>query len=405
MGNAAHSVPQTLENPGKLKAAGWINGLFGALIAVGILSFFMMYGDDANHAHAWSAILRAHFYFLTVSLAAMFFVVLSWITTSMWTAPVRRIAEGFTAYIPFLLISTILVFLGSKSLFKWTDLEAIKGDAVVEGKLGYLNMPFFMIRSLVSVIGWIIFSKIIVGRSIDTDGTGDYKSIYQKNRKLGVIFLIFFALSFSAAAFDMLMSLDPHFFSTMFGVYTFGGAYQTFFAMFAVVTIILKRTGRLGNLVNENHIHDIAKFMFAFTVFWAYTGFSQYMLIWYANLPEETGYFILRFNAGWEPWTIGLFIGKFFIPFFLLLPRGNKRSDVIVFMTAVWVLAMQYMDMNWMIQPQIFHDGPVHTFWDVGVWLGFLGVFGLIIMNFYKKNDLVAMKDPYLADSVNHHHI
>jgi hypothetical protein len=145
--------------------------------------------------------------------------------------------------------------------------------------------------------------------------------------------------------------------------------------------------------------------MFAFTVFWAYTGFSQYMLIWYANLPEETGYFLLRFNPGWEPWTIGLFIGKFFVPFFLLLPRGNKRSDLIVFLTGCWVLVMQYMDMTWMIEPQIFHNGPVFAPGDIGVWLGFFGVFGLVVLNFYKKNDLVAMRDPYLPDSVFHHHI
>jgi hypothetical protein len=398
------TVTHTLENPGKLKVSGSLNMVFGACVVIGLISFIMLFATD--HAHAWSAVLRAHFYFLTISLGALFFIAIQWITTSQWSAPVRRIAEGFTAYIPVIIGSSILVFIGSKSLFKWTNLEAIKGDAVVEGKLGYLNMPFFIIRTLVSAIGWTIFQRVMVGRSIATDtGAQDYKSVYRKNRPLSVAFLIFFALSFSAAAFDQLMSLDPHFFSTMFGVYTFAGAWQSFFAMLAVVTILLKRNGKLGHLVNENHIHDIAKLMFAFTVFWAYTGFSQYMLIWYANLPEETGYFLQRFNPGWEPWSIGLFIGKFFIPFFLLLPRGNKRSDVIVFLASCWILLMQYMDLNWMIQPQIFPNAPVFAVGDIGVWIGFIGVFGFTVLNFYRKNDLVAMKDPYLADSVYHHHI
>ena len=392
-----------IENPGKLQGVTPLNVVFRALIGVGLISFFALY--SSNQAQAWSAILRSHFYFLTISLGAMFFIVLQWITTSMWSSPVRRIAEGFTAYIPFILFTTLLVFLGSKSLFKWTDLEAIKGDAVVEGKLGYLNMPFFIIRTLISVIGWTLFAKVLVGRSLSTDTGSNYKAVYEGNRKLGVVFLMFFAISFSMAAFDQLMSLDPHFFSTMFGVYTFAGAYQSFFAMLAVVTILMKRNGKLGQLVNENHIHDIAKLMFAFTVFWAYTGFSQYMLIWYANLPEETGYFLLRFNPGWEPWTIGLFIGKFFVPFFLLLPRGNKRSDVIVFLTSCWLLAMQYLDLNWMIQPQIFPNGPMFSVWDIGIWLGFLGLFGTVIINFYQKNNLVAIKDPFLSDSVFHHHI
>jgi len=394
---------QTLENPGRLEKAGALPVIFGVFVAIGLISFFMLYSED--HTHAWSAILRGHFYFLTITMGAMFFIAISWITTAMWSAPVRRLAEGFTAYVPVLIITSLLVFLGSKSLFKWTNLEAIKGDAVVEGKLGYLNMPFFVIRTLVAVIGWAIFQKVLVGRSLDTDTGRSYKEVYTKNRPLSIAFLIFFAISFSAAAFDQLMSLDPHFFSTMFGVYTFAGAWQSFFAMLAVVTIAMKRNGKLGHLVNQNHIHDIAKWMFAFTVFWAYTGFSQYMLIWYANLPEETGYFLQRFNVGWEPWSIALFIGKFFVPFFLLLPRGNKRSDVVVFLTGCWILIMQYMDLNWMIQPQIFHEAPVFAVGDIGVWLGFLGVFGLVVLNFYKKHDLVAMKDPYLPESVFHHHI
>ena len=399
----AHAIDQKIENPGVMKGSSLMTGVFGALVLVGVASFFILLGMNAQHA--WSALLRAHFYFLAVSMGAMFFVVIQWITTSMWSAPVRRIAEGFTAYIPFILVSTLVVFVGSKSLFMWMDPAHTHGDAVVEGKLGYLNMTFFSIRTLIAVVGWIFFAKKIVGSSLKSDSGVDYQAIYEGNRKWGVAFLAFFAISFSMSAFDQLMSLDPHFFSTMFGVYTFAGAYQTFFAMLAIVVIMMKRSGYLKQVVNENHIHDISKLMFAFTVFWAYTGFSQYMLIWYANLPEETGYFLLRFNDGWTPWTIALFVGKFLVPFFLLLPRGNKRSDEIVFLTACWILITEYFDLNWMIQPQIFASGPVFHFADFGVWLGFFGVFGLLVSNFYKKNNVLAIKDPYLPDAVFHHHI
>ncbi len=403
MSSHAHSANQTIQDPGTLKISGSLNGIFGAFIAIGVISFFVMYGNSAEHA--WSALLLSHFYFAAIAAAALFFVCIAWITTSMWTAPVRRLAEGFTAYMPFILISTLMVFIGSKSLFKWTNLDAIKGDAVVEGKLGYLNMTFFVIRTLIAVVGWNLFAKKLVGSSLATDTGTDTTAAYHSSRKLAIAYIVFFAFSFSVMAFDQLMSLDPHFFSTMFGVYTFAGAYQAFFAVLAIVTILLKRSGRLGNLVNQNHIHDIAKFMITFTIFWAYTGFAQYMLIWYANLPEETGYFIQRFNPGWEPWSIGLFVGKFFIPFFLLLPRGNKRSDEIVFLTAIWILAMWYVDLKWMIQPQIFHDAPVCSFGDIGVWLGFFGVFGMLVNRFYQKNKLVAIRDPYLPDAVYHHHV
>jgi hypothetical protein len=262
-----------------------------------------------------------------------------------------------------------------------------------------------VIRTLIAVVGWILFARKIVGASLRSDTGVPYQPIFEGNRKFGVAFLAFFAISFSMSAFDQLMSLDPHFFSTMFGVYTFAGSYQTFFAFFAIVVILLKRAGYLNQVVNENHIHDIAKLMFAFTVFWAYTGFSQYMLIWYANLPEETGYFLLRFNEGWTPWSISLFVGKFFLPFFLLLPRGNKRSEEIVFLTACWIIAMEYLDLNWMIQPQVFSEGPKFHFADFGIWLGFLGVFGLFVIRFLKRNNVLAIRDPYLADSAFHHHI
>ena len=399
----AHTANHTIENPGLLKGSSLVNGVFSICIAIGLISFFVSFSGDQTTA--WTSFLRAHFYFMTIAMGAMFFVAIQWITTSMWSAPVVRIAEGFTSYLPFVLISTLILFCGGKTLFTWTHLDLVKADPVIQGKAGYLNFTFFVIRTLVAVIGWNWFQSKMVGASLSSDRGGDFKNVYESNRKLSVAFFIFFALTFSMAAFDQLMSLDAHFFSTMFGVYTFAGAYQAFFATLAIVAVLMKRAGYLSKVMNENHLHDIAKLMFAFTVFWGYTGFSQYMLIWYANLPEETGFFILRFNQHWEFWTMALFVGRFFVPFFLLIPRGNKRSDMFVLMTGVWVLIMHYMDLNWLIQPQFFETGPRFTFGDIGVWLGFLGVFGLMITRFYKKNNVVRMNDPYLPESVFHHHV
>jgi hypothetical protein len=402
MGNA-HAAHHKIENPGSLKASGALNGLFTVLILVGLVAFFYAFSND--QVKAWTSFLRAHFYFMQISIAALFFVVITWITSSMWSAPVRRVAEGITAYLPFAVVSSIILFFGMKKLFIWSHPEIVAADPIISGKQGYLNPTFFMIRTLVAVIGWNLFQRRLVGASLATDHGADYKSVYLSNRKLGVVFLVFFAITFSMAAFDQLMSLDPHFFSTMFGVYTFAGSYQTFFATLAIITILLKRKGYLAKVVNENHLHDIAKLMFAFTVFWAYTGFSQYMLIWYANLPEETGYFITRFTPGWEWWSIGLFIGKFIVPFFLLLPRTFKRSESAVLIASIWILGTQYFDLNWMIQPQVYEYAPSLTLVDVSVWLGFLGVFGLFVTRFYKKNNVLSINDPYLPESVYHHHI
>ncbi len=399
----AHAADHSIENPGNLKASALMNGVFGAMVAVGAVAFLMALSNDPTTA--WTAFLRAHFYFLSISLAAVFFLAIHWITTAMWDAPVIRVAEGFTAYIPFTLFSSVILMFGAHTLFKWTDPALMHSDPVIMGKTGYLNMSFWVIRTLIGVVAWIYFSRKLVGGSLSLDAGAPFRPVYEKSRKLAVIFFIFYAITFSYSAFDQLMSLDPHFFSTMFGVYTFAGSYQAFFATLAIVTILMRRAGYLKNLVNENHIHDISKMMFAFTVFWAYTGFSQYMLIWYANLPEETGYFMLRFNEHWENWSICLFVGRFFVPFFLLLPRGNKRCEELVFLTACWVLIMHYMDLNWMIQPVFFNDGPRFAFADIGTWIGFLGVAGLLVSRFYQKNNVVSTKNPYLPESVFHHHI
>ncbi len=399
----AHAVDQKIENPGSLKASSALTGVFGLLVVIGLIGFFTAYSTD--HTKAWTAYLRAHFYFMQISIVALFFCVITWITSSMWSAPVRRLAEGFTAYLPFTVVSTLILFLGMKDLFIWAHPDLVAADPIISTKAAYLNPTFFMIRTLIAVLGWNFFQKRIVGSSLATDHGANYKSVYESNRKTGVGFLIFFAITFSAAAFDQLMSLDPHFFSTMFGVYTFAGSYQSFFALLAVATIIMKRSGYLKQVVNENHLHDIAKLMFAFTVFWAYTGFSQYMLIWYANLPEETGYFLARFVAGWEWWSIGLFLAKFVVPFFLLLARTAKRNDTAVMIASLWILGTQFFDLNWMIQPQVYPVAPSLVFADVAVWLGFLGVFGLMVTRFYKKNNVLAITDPYLPDSAFHHHI
>jgi hypothetical protein len=404
MGNAHAVGDHKIQNPGNLKAASTLTTLFSVFALVGIVAFALTYKSDP--ARAWASLLGGHFYFMAIAMGGLFFVAIQWITSSMWSSPVRRLAEAFTAYLPFVLISSVMVFLGAKSLYIWTHEDHVIGDVILEGKQGYLNLKFMIIRTVIAVIGWNIFARILVRGSLDVDaGVSKYKDVYIKNRAFGVGFIAFFAITFSMAAFDQLMSLDPHWFSTMFGVYVFAGAYQSFYAVLAIVVICMKRAGYLNKIINENHIHDIAKWMFAFTVFWAYTGFSQYMLIWYANMPEETGYFLLRFNPGWEKISIGLFMGKFIFPFLALLPRKNKRTESVVLMVAFWILAMQFLDLNWMIQPQFSAAGLRVGFAEIGTWLGFLGIFGLLVVGFLKKNPVVAIKDSLIEESVHHHHI
>jgi hypothetical protein len=170
------------------------------------------------------------------------------------------------------------------------------------------------------------------------------------------------------------------------------------------MTLLVKRTGKLDGIVNENHLHDLGKFMFAFTVFWAYIAFSQFMLIWYANLPEETGYFIRRFQQGWWMISVFLLVGKFLVPFFFLMPRDAKRREGMLMGVGIFMLVAQWIDLMWLVQPEFFKDGPHFGWVQAGVTLGFIGLFGLMVSRFLGKNNVVAIGDPRLEQAVFHHH-
>ncbi len=398
-----HAGNITIENPGTLKSASTMLGIFAAFAVIGVATFLYTLSTDVPRA--WTSFLAGRFYFMGLSVLAVFFLAISWITTTIWAVPVRRLAESFTAYLPVVVVSLLLLILvGAPHIYPWTHADHVKGDVILEAKAGYLNLTFFLIRSMVAITAWILFARKLVKGSLSLDTGANYWDVWGTSRKFSTAFLAIFALSFTMMSIDQLKSLDPHWFSTMFGVNVFGGFFQCFFALLAIVAIRLKKSGYLGQVFNENHLHDIAKMMFAFTVFWAYTWFSQYMLIWYANLPEETGYFLLRFNEGWEKITIFLFVGKFVIPFLALLPRANKRTESLVFAAAVWILGMQFVELNWFIQPQFHADGLHIGFQEVGTWLGFLGFFGIAVTLFMKKHSVLAWKDATLPKAVLEHH-
>ncbi len=394
--NAHHEI----RNPGRLDVPAGIRNLLFALTAIGLMAMVIAWAQDPKRL--WTAFVHNHFYFLSLAVGGLFFAAIQWVTSAMWSAPVRRLAEAFTSFLPWVLVSTVILYFGLKDLYLWTDADKVHGDLILSGKAGYLSQNFFMIRLVVSVLIWIVFAKVMIGNSIRQDETKD-AGLTAKNRTWGPLFLILFAISFTFTSFDVLMSLDPYWFSTMFGVYCFAGLFYSTLAMLAIVTIAMKRRGMLEGILNENHLHDLGKFMFAFTVFWAYIGFSQFMLIWYANMPEETGYFLHRLTPGWKPLSAFLMFGKFFVPFFILLPRGNKRSEKVLWWVAWFMLAAQWLDVLWMVQPE-FYQGPKVGWVELGSLLGFAGLFGLSVVRFLSKHTVVAVGDPKLPEAVFHHH-
>lgn len=402
MGNHA-SENQAIKNPGVYKVSSGFNMGLIVCVVIGLAAFIGGLAVDPDRA--WFSFVHNHFYFMSLALGGIFFASLQWLTSAMWSAPVRRIAESFTAYLPVAVITLILLYFGIHHIYTWSDATHVRGDLVLEGKSGYLSTGFFMIRNIVVLVGLLLLTRKMVSNSVAQDKNGSMAYTAQ-NRALSPAFLILFGLGFTMASFDQIMSLDPHWFSTMFGVYCFSGLFYSVLAMTAIVTILLKWAGKLDGIVNSNHIHDLGKYMFAFTVFWAYIGFSQFMLIWYANMPEETMYFLHRFNGGWLYVSIFLLVGKFLVPFFLLLPRDAKRNEKLLLGVGIFMLIAQWIDVLWMVQPQFKSavDGPIVSWIEIGTALGFLGLFGLTVTRFLAKNNIVAIGDPRLAESVHHHH-
>ncbi len=400
--HSSHHSPAALKNPGSYQVSSGVRGLFLLFAAIGVLSF--LFGVSKQPQHAWASFVQNHFYFLSLGIGGLFFASVQWASSAMWSAPVRRLAESFTSYLPVAAVAFIVLCLGGlPHLYEWTHAEAVQGDPMLSGKAGYLNVSFFVIRNLIVFGAWIYFAKKMIGNSLAQDASADF-AYTQKNQRLSPAFLIVFAVTFTMMSFDLLMSIDARWFSTIYGVYCFAGLFYSTLALVCLLTLKLKCKGHLDAFVNDNHYHDLGKFMFAFTVFWAYIGFSQFMLIWYANLPEETGYYIRRLSGGWIGVSLFLLVGKFILPFFMLLPRDAKRNPKILGAVACFMMVAQWIDMLWLVQPEFYSEGPRLNWIDLGVTLGFTGLFGFSVSRFLGRHNVVAIGDPRLIESVTHHH-
>lgn len=368
------------------------------LVVVGVLTFLTGLKVDADRA--WHNYLLNYFYWFSLSISGLFFIALCTVTTSVWASPLKRVPESLTGFLPVALVLFLILFFGRHHLYEWTHHETMVSDPILSGKRAYLNLPFFLIRNLLFFGLWIGSAFYFVKNSLRQDQTGAVALTFQ-NKKWAAPFLVLFGLSFTVATFDLLMSLEPHWFSTIFGVYCFAGLFESGMAITILFVLALRRQGAFRNIINENHLHDLGKLMFAFCVFWAYIAFSQYMLIWYANLPEETPYLIRRTEGSWTPIALALLFGKFIIPFFLLLSRAAKRKASYLAFVAVWVLVAQYFDIYWLVFPMI--GKPVLGWMELGIFLGFLGLFILSVTAVLQRIPPVAMKDPWLLEGLNYH--
>ncbi len=308
---------------------------------------------NADWDRFWRAYIIAFCFVTSLSLGGLFFVMIQHLTRAGWSVSVRRIAEGLTLnlrWIWILFIPVLVAAWWSGDLFHWQHPE---GDVILVGKEGYLNTTFWTVRAIAYFLIWAGMAHYFGSNSVKQDETGDPQLTLSMQKWAAPGVGIYFVTQ-SFAAIDWLMALEPHWFSTMFGVYFFAASCCGFYATFIITCKLLQRSGRVTESITTEHYQDLGKMLFAFgIVFWAYIGYSQYMLIWYANIPEETTWFLIRSIGGWGLLSLLLLVGHFFAPFAALMSRYPKRFSNVLLWAAVWMLLLHAVDVYWMGMPAV----------------------------------------------------
>jgi hypothetical protein len=397
----SHSLPAV---PDRVKLPALVQGLSALAVLVGGGTLFLTFGSDPTLA--WSAYLIGMLFALGLGVFGVAWLAILYLAGGTWSVTMRRIPEAMTAWLlPGGLLAMAVVFLGAHSLYHWTDEAAVAADKLLTHKAPFLNAGMFAALVGGSLVVWLVFAAVMVSTSQKQDRDGGMAAT-RGNRVLSAIFLVVFALTLSIVSFYFLMSLEAHWFSTMFAVLVFTDIVQTGTAFVAVVAGLMVLSGTLKGFVNENHLHSLGKMVFAWTGFWAYIYFCQFMLIWYANLPEETTYFLKRSQNGWGVYMLLLPALKFVVPFLLMLPRSGKRSPRTLVPVSVLILVAQFLELFLMVGPAIGHGGeaahahlPVVEF---AATLGFLGLFTLVFAWALGRTEPVPLKDPALRECLDY---
>jgi hypothetical protein len=358
-------------------------------------------GFVTNRDQFYFSYLVAFVFFVSITLGALFFVMVQHLTGSAWSVTVRRLMETMIRAIPLGLVLFLPVIFGLQSLFEWSRMASAK-DPVLSQKLSYLNETWFVIRSYLVLGIWSLFGLVLYrqSRAQDTDSSLVYTRRAHNWSAPGVLVLFVTA---SIAAFDWIMSLEGRWFSTMFGVTFLSGGALGFMALLIIIVLSLRSAGYLTHAVNEEHYHDLGKWLFCFVAFWGYVCFSQYMLIWYGNLPEETFWFKHRFAGSWLGVSFLILFGHFLFPFFALLPRAAKRNLKSLGFFAGWMLVMHYVDLYWQAMP-VFHKQGFSLHWlDFAALLAVGSSYGLVFWSAFREKPLVPVGDPRLEQCLAFH--
>lgn len=413
------AIKEFFEVPKKYRT--WSLALMGVGVLAVVLGYFVYGTGDVHHkTRFWASLMHNSIFFLLVANASMFFICVTTLAWGGWQMSFRRVPEAIsTAVLPLGVIALLILLAVAwgghhmTHIYHWTDEAAVAADPILKGKVPFLNLKFFTIWTLATVALWwyLGYRMRALSRSIDNEPLADAEASRKyiwKNTVNAALFIVWFALTvMSTVPWLWMMSIDAHWYSTMYSWYTFASSWVAGIALMALFVVFLKNKGYL-EYTNEEHLHDIGKFMFAFSVFWTYLWFSQYMLIWYANIPEETTYFISRISTDHKTGAYSgifwfQFIINFLAPLLILMRRGSKRNFTTVTVMAVVIIFGHWLDFYQMIFASVSPDHVELGWLDFGVAAGFVGIIMFVTGNSLAKAPLIAKNHPFVKESIIHH--
>ena len=370
-----------------------INKIGYGLTAIGLILVILAYFSDPTRS-AFNNILLLMFV-TSIGLGSLFLVALEYIGGAVWSTPFRRVAEVLASTLLIVPILAIPIYFNLHDVYHWTHLEVVAVDEILSHKSPYLNESFFTARIIGYFVIWILFYFIITKNSEKQDKTKD-QSLTKKNIRNSAIFIPFFAITITFASIDWMMSLEPHWFSTIFGVYYFAGTFLAALAIITFLVVYLNEKGVFGNGVVSDHYYSLGALLYGFINFWAYIAFSQFMLIWYANLPEETFWFLNRWEGSWLVYSIIFVLIHFLIPFFALVSQPSKTNASRLKFMSIWLLVAHFMDLYFLVMPTFTPDGIVLGWIELGFFLLAFGIVFLVFSIKSKSVNMLPIGDPKL---------
>lgn len=367
------------------------------LLAIGLSGIFFAYSVDFLRS-AYNNII-IFLFLLSIGVGSLFLIGVEYLSGAVWSVPFRRVSEFLAGILLVLPVIVLPLLFNMNHIFHWLHPEVVNADKLLKSKAPYLNAEFFIIRVAAFLLIWILFYYLITNNSRKQDSTKD-QLLTKKNIKISAVFMPFFAFTITFTAIDWLMSLEPHWYSTIFGVYYFSGTVLAALASGTIAVILLNENGFFVKGLSSDSYYSLGALLFAFINFWAYIAFSQFLLIWYANLPEETIWFLNRWEGNWKFVSIGLIIVHFVVPYFGLLSQTSKMAPKRLIIMSCWILFAHLYDLYWLAMPNLSKEGFLFGWIEITFVLFSIGLIITMFYLFARKINLIPIGDPKLKHGI-----